>query len=120
MPGSPIGPVPPLPFDTAASHALSAALDGLAWALAAAVRADAGRVGAATVDWRGFTRSWFGQRHAAATDSLRAAARLASQAAEDVRRAEALALATQRRQIVEAERAAAVELARLVALAEAG
>lgn len=118
MPTSPL--VPPLPFDLAASQALARSLDALALVSTGLVRAEAARAEGPTCDWQGYTRAWFDERHAACLQELNRAGRAATEAADDVRRAEQTALARQRVEAVEAAaerlRAEAAELERLAGL----
>lgn len=117
----PINPVPgakAVVFDESAAARLIVELEGLATKLDAAgrgMRLDQSEV---TVDWSGFTRTWFDQQLEDVHLSTTRAAQSASVAAEQVRQARTAAQALQVRRNEEAVRARRADIARLEAVME--
>lgn len=85
----------PVVFDHGAADHLVAALHALHQEATGVRRADGEASNVARAEWRGFTRGWFEDRHAALHLDLRQLALDAQDLADEVRRAQQTALSRQ-------------------------
>lgn len=106
----------PVAFDQGAAERLVAALQALHDEVVAVARADGEASNIARAEWRGFTRRWFDERHAALHLDLRRLAVDASDLAQEVRRAQQVA----RRLQADRDDQLHAALARLAAAEEVG